>query len=151
MTDLIMILEGMQAWHWMAIGVTLLAIEVWTGTEILLGIGLGALAVGITHKLVPLGWGEQLIALALYSGMATFVYWKKFRAAKVENNYPQINKRAEQLIGRTAPLMSPLEAGRGKVQIGDALWEVTGPDLPEGAQVRVTGADGMTLVVEAME
>ena len=34
-----------------------------------------------------------------------------------------------------------------RVQIADALWDVSGPDLPVGTPVRVVGADGMTLRV----
>jgi len=47
------------------------------------------------------------------------------------------------------PLERGIVDGHGRVQIADAYWEVTGPRLPAGAHVRVTGADGMTLTVEA--
>jgi len=47
------------------------------------------------------------------------------------------------------PLERAIVDGRGRVQIADAFWEVAGPELPAGVQVRVTGADGMTLTVEA--
>jgi membrane protein implicated in regulation of membrane protease activity len=47
------------------------------------------------------------------------------------------------------PLERGIVDGRGRVQIADAFWEVAGPELPAGAHVRVTGADGMTLTVEA--
>ena len=33
--------------------------------------------------------------------------------------------------------------------IADAYWEVTGPDLPAGATVRIVGGDAMSLQVEA--
>src|SRR3990170_1017972 len=39
--------------------------------------------------------------------------------------------------------------GQGRVQIADAYWSVTGPDLPAGTAVRVVGSEGMTLRVEA--
>ena len=38
--------------------------------------------------------------------------------------------------------------GRGRVQIADAYWEVTGPELPTGTHVRIVGGDAMTLQVE---
>jgi inner membrane protein len=37
------------------------------------------------------------------------------------------------------------------VQIADAYWSVSGPELPAGVDVRIVGADGMTLTVEAVD
>ena len=48
------------------------------------------------------------------------------------------------------PLERAIVQGRGRVQIADAYWDVNGPDLPAGTQVRIVGADGMTLVVEPL-
>jgi membrane protein implicated in regulation of membrane protease activity len=56
------------------------------------------------------------------------------------------------MIGRTATLAEPISNGRGRIRLGDTLWRVSGPDLPAGAQVRVTGAadTDLELVVEAV-
>ena len=56
------------------------------------------------------------------------------------------------MIGRTATLTEPITEGRGRIKLGDTMWRVTGPDLPAGTQVRVTGADAtdLELVVEAV-
>jgi membrane protein implicated in regulation of membrane protease activity len=35
------------------------------------------------------------------------------------------------------------------VQIADAYWDVSGPELPAGVPVRIVGAEGMLLQVEA--
>ncbi len=56
-----------------------------------------------------------------------------------------------QAILQIVPLVSPIERGTGRVQIADAYWTVRGPDLPTGASVRIVGADGMTLQVEAVD
>ncbi len=34
------------------------------------------------------------------------------------------------------------------IRVGDSVWLVSGPDLPAGAPVRVTGQDGVLLLVE---
>jgi len=46
------------------------------------------------------------------------------------------------------PLERAIVDGRGRVQIADAYWEVTGPELPAGTHVRIVGGDAMTLQVE---
>jgi len=35
------------------------------------------------------------------------------------------------------------------VRVDDGFWQVTGPDLPAGTEVRVTGSDGSMLQVVA--
>ena len=74
------------------------------------------------------------------------------RPRKDDSDQPLLNRRSEQLIGNIATLAEPIKDGHGRVRIGDTFWRVTGPDLPAGAQVRVTAATaaGLELVVEAV-
>ncbi len=62
-----------------------------------------------------------------------------------------INDRAAQHIGRTFALAEPIAHGQGRAFIGDTLWQLRGPDLAAGTSVRITGIDGMTLKIEAVE
>ena len=41
-----------------------------------------------------------------------------------------------------------IQNGRGKVRVGDTVWQAEGPDVPAGASVKVTAAKGTVLVVE---
>jgi hypothetical protein len=56
-----------------------------------------------------------------------------------------------QLVGRSFTLDQPISGGRGRLTIGDTIWMATGPDLPAGARVTVTGADGAVLIVASAE
>ncbi len=142
----------LEPWHWMAAGVILLAIEVLIGTELLLGIGLGALAVALVYKVSPeLTWQMQLVWFGVFSLLFTLLYWKKFRAAGQKTDQPLLNNRTEQLVGSVLPLLESIENGRGRVQIADALWVVDGPEAPKGTIVRVIGVEGMTLKVELQD
>ncbi|MGH1374685.1 MAG: NfeD family protein [Cellvibrionaceae bacterium] len=148
---MIELLTNLEPWHWMAIGVAILALEVLLSTEVLLGIGLGALATALVFKFVPgLSWQVQMMWFALFSILTTVIYWKKFRANLQQSDQPLLNKRTEQLIGKTAELLEPIHNGSGKVQIADALWTVQGPELDKGAQVTIVAANGMILIVEAV-
>ena len=79
------------------------------------------------------------------------IYWKWFRTHEAPSDQPLLNRRADQLVGREFVLDAPIELGRGKLKIGDALWTVEGPDLPAGARVRVCKTDGLNLRVEKSE
>ncbi len=143
------IIFQLEPWHWMALGIILLAIEIIISTELLLGIGLGALGVALIYKISPnLSWQMQLVWFGLLSVVFTVVYWKKFRASKQQSDQPLLNQRTQQLIGKTTTLFEPIVNGTGKVQIADALWTVKGPEIEKGAPVRIVGAEGMVLIVE---
>lgn len=61
---------------------------------------------------------------------------------------PSLNARGHHLCGRVAVLEQAIAGGRGRIRIGDSAWSVTGPDLPVGTTVRVTGCQGVVLTVE---
>jgi membrane protein implicated in regulation of membrane protease activity len=76
--------------------------------------------------------------------------WRHF-ASKVERagDNPFLNRRAEGYVGRVFTLEKPIVDGVGGVRIGDTIWQVSGPDCPAGSRVRVAGADGAKLIVQA--
>lgn len=90
-----------------------------------LGIGAGALVLDI---LIDFVWAHPGVSVS---------------------DQPQLNRRVSQLIDRRITLREPIEGGAGRVKVGDTIWAVEGPDLPEGALVRVTGARHNVLIVEA--
>lgn len=63
---------------------------------------------------------------------------------------PNLNCRAAQLTGRRFKLDAPILGGRGALRCDDTVWQVEGPDLPAGSDVRVVGAAGMLLRVEPL-
>ncbi len=63
---------------------------------------------------------------------------------------PELNQRAAQLKGRMFKLAVPIEGGRGVIHCDDTVWQVEGPDLPAGQDVRVIGTAGMLLRVEPL-
>jgi hypothetical protein len=45
-------------------------------------------------------------------------------------------------VGQRGALLLPIVNGRGRIRLGDSSWSVTGPDLPAGMSVEVTGIEG---------
>lgn len=69
------------------------------------------------------------------------------RTPMARSDHPDLNRRGDQLIGRTFVLLEPIEGGRGAVRCGDTLWQVEGPELARGEEVRVIAAKGVLLSV----
>lgn len=144
-----------MAWNWPAviwgaIALLLIAAETMAPGAFLLWLGFAAAAVFAAVLLVPgLNLLVQIALFVVLSFVSIQIYRAWFRAREPQSDRPTLNRRAEQLIGRVVPLERAIVDGRGRVQIADAFWDVAGPDLPAGTPVRIVGADGMVLRVEA--
>jgi membrane protein implicated in regulation of membrane protease activity len=93
----------------------------------------------------------QVAAFIVLSFVSIQLYRKWFRGKERQSDQPALNRRTAALVGRVVRLERAIVDGRGRVQIADAFWDVSGPELPAGASVRIVGADAMTLQVEAAE
>lgn len=151
------ILLELGPWNWMVLGLALLAAEIAAPGVFMLWIGIAALIVGAASLMLwDAGfwtWQVQVLVflvlalLSAYSG-------KKLMGGRNQapSDQPLLNKRGEQMIGRTATLAEPIREGRGRIKLGDTLWRVSGPDLPAGARVRVIAASesDLELTVESV-
>jgi len=134
---------------WAAIALLLFAAEALAPGAFMLWLGFAAVAV---FAVVLFFSGIPVLAQAAIFVVLSFVsiqvYRRWFRKREKPSDQPALNRRTAALVGRVVPLERAIVDGRGRVQIADAFWEVAGPELPAGVPVRVTGADGMTLMVE---
>ncbi|MBA3446382.1 MAG: NfeD family protein [Pseudaminobacter sp.] len=148
------IFSELGPWNWMVLGFVLLALEIVLPGVFLLWIGLAALVIGAISLLVwDAGfwiWQAQVVAFLALALAAAYVGNKVMTGRDDESDQPLLNQRGQQLVGRTATLTEPISEGRGRIQLGDTLWRVVGPDLPPGARVRVKSASDNELIVEAI-
>jgi len=137
---------------WAVFALVLFGLEVLAPGAFMLWLAFAASAVMIVVWLIPgLSFLLQAILFVVLGLVSIQVYRTWFRRDEPESDQPALNRRTAQLIGQIVPLVSPIERGTGRVQIADAYWTVRGPELPAGASVRIVGADGMTLQVEAAD
>lgn len=135
---------------WAAVALLLFAAEAMAPGAFMLWLGLAAAVVFVVVLLfsgIPVL--AQVAAFVILSFVSIQVYRRWFRNREKPSDQPALNRRTAALVGRVVPLERAIVDGRGRVQIADAFWDVAGPELPAGAHVRVTGAEGMTLQVEA--
>jgi membrane protein implicated in regulation of membrane protease activity len=137
-------------WHWFARALILGILDVVIGANFFfVWCGFSAALVGILMCLIPhMTWEYQFLIFGI-GVMASLVIWRQYlKRAPKESDQPNLNRRAEQYVGRTFSLESPILNGRGKVRVEDTLWRVQGEDMPAGTKVRVVDVDGVVLKVE---
>ena len=143
--------EVLIDYGWWILGLVLLALEVAAPGVYLLFFGIAALIVGMNVFFLGtgwFGWEQQIIAFVILSVAAALLGRRWYGNKSVAGDGERLNRRTARLVGRQAVLTEPIVDGRGRIAIEDSWWSVTGPNMPAGAHVRITGADGSVLVVE---
>ena len=112
----------------------------------LLWSGIAAVLVGIVEWLAPFSWTAQGSLFALLTLVCVYLWYRWMRHRERHQQPNSLNQRGNQLIGTLLTLDAPLVNGIGHVRLGDSSWRVQADrDLPAGAQVVVTGVEGITL------
>jgi membrane protein implicated in regulation of membrane protease activity len=138
---------ALEPWHWLALGVALAALEIVLPGAVLIWFGAAAICVGGLLFLAPeASAGTQLLAFAILAPLwlGAGLWWRKRKPGTPEAG---VNIGSSRLIGQRGILETALQNGRGEMRLGDTIWPVSGPDLPQGSTVVVTGADGALLIV----
>jgi membrane protein implicated in regulation of membrane protease activity len=140
-------------WSWWILGVVLLAAELAAPGVFLIWIGAAAIVIGALSLALWdtafWGWHVQLLLFAVLSGAFALAGRRFYSSRNQATDEPNLNRRGESLVGRTATLHEPIAEGRGRIRLDDTWWSVMGPDLPTGTQVKVVAATGRDLTVEA--
>ena len=136
---------------WAAVALLLFAAEALAPGAFMLWLGFAAVVVFVAVLLLPgIPLLAQVAAFIVLSFVSIQLYRKWFRGKEPKSDQPALNRRTAALVGRVVRLERAIVDGHGRVQIADAFWDVSGPELPAGASVRIVGADAM-LQVEAAE
>ncbi|MBU8976666.1 MULTISPECIES: NfeD family protein [unclassified Lysobacter] len=138
-----------QTVTWAVVALLLFAAEAMAPGAFMLWLGFAAAAVFAIVLLVPgVPVLAQVTAFVVLSFVSIQVYRTWFRGREPRSDQPNLNRRAQALVGRVVPLELAIVNGHGRVQIADAYWDVSGPELPAGTVVRIIATRGMTLMVE---
>lgn len=149
-------LSGLTVWHWVGLGIVLMAIEVVVGTFDLLWVSLGAFLTSLFMLIVPPpvgGWEGQLtffgfVAIAFVISGRTVFKGLRMRST----SHPNLNDRLTNMVGQNGHATTSFEGGNGKVKVGDTVWLAKQADdsaILQGAAVVVTGSEHGVLKVRA--
>lgn len=132
-------------WSWWILGLVLLGAEIVVPGIFLIWIGLAAIVVGaisfVLWDSAIWGWQVQFLVFAALALVSAFIGRKIMAGRNDDTDQPMLNRRMEQMIGRTATLEEPITEGLGRIRLGDTLWTVRGPDLPAGARVKIVAIE----------
>lgn len=135
-------------WWWVAAGALLGILEILLPGIFLIWVAVAAWITALIVFLAPMGIALQL---AIFVVLAFVIVWagrQYYARNPVESADPNLNVRASRLIGQIVTVDTAIENGRGRVRVGDGVWNARGPDAPSGARVVIVAADGTLLTVE---
>jgi membrane protein implicated in regulation of membrane protease activity len=139
-------------WHWWALGVLLLIVELLAPGMFFIWMAESAFAVGVIALIVPgLGWEYQFMIFSVLSLVSIVLFRKFLKRHPIQTDRPLLNQRAAQYIGRVFTLDHPIIDGQGRIRVDDTTWKIQGEDRESGAKVRVVAAEGTILKVEKVD
>jgi membrane protein implicated in regulation of membrane protease activity len=136
---------------WLIAALVLAIMELIAPGFFLIFVAAGAALTGFVVLAAPgLHLIVQAILFGVFSGIAVAIGRRWYHRNPSTAGRSGLNDRTAKLIGRTVEVSEPIIGGEGRVRVGDGWWTATGPDMPAGAQVRITGAAGNVLLVEPL-
>lgn len=136
-------------WSWIVAGLVLLGLELVLPGGFLLWMGVAGILTGLLTLVLPLDWAVQWLVFGALSLTTILIWVRMTRHRAAQTDRPLLNQRAEHFIGQEVVLDRPIIDGFGRLALGDSVWRIAGPDLPAGQRVRIIGAEGAVLRVEA--
>ena len=137
-------------WLWLLAAMLLGIAELIAPGVFLVWLAAAAALTGLATMLLGISLPFQLVLFTLFSISAVYGGRRWYLSNPVASSDPKLNDRGARLTGETLTVVTAIENGRGRVRVGDSVWACKGPDAPEGAAVRVLGADGSCLRVEPL-
>jgi inner membrane protein len=137
-------------WFWLILAALLGTAEILVPGFFLIWFAVAAVVTGAAAYLLPIGMTAQGLLFAALAVAAVYAGRRWFAQNPIESDDPKLNDRGARLTGEIVTVVDEITNGRGRVKVGDSVWNARGQDAAAGSQVRVTGADGAVLLVEVV-
>ncbi len=142
-------LPEISLWGWLLIGMMLLAIELIAPFAFFLWLGVSALLTALILFLFPTTiWQVQGLIFSMLAVVSVILSRRYLVHRQTESEIPNLNRRAQQYVGKVFILIECIEHGHGKIKVDDTYWQVSGPKLEKGSKVRITRVNGAVFTVE---
>jgi membrane protein implicated in regulation of membrane protease activity len=137
-------------WAWLALGLVLAAAEMAIPGVFLIWMAGAAILTGLVSWVLPIGIAWQIVLFAVLAIVSVFLGRRWLSSHPVISADPMMNDRGARSVGETVMVTQAIEAGSGRVRLGDSEWMAKGPDAAAGTRMRVAGHQGSVLLVEPL-
>lgn len=134
-------------WFWWVVAGLLLILELMAPGIFLIWLGIAAAITALVDLLVPMTWRGELLVFAAAAAISVFTGRALMARRGASWDHPFLNRRHHGYVGTRHVLQEAIVNGHGRLAIEGTIWEVRGPDVPAGTAVKVTGIDGLKLIV----
>lgn len=137
-------------WFWFVLTLVLFGLEMVVPGVIFMWLAFAAVIVGGVVLIDPsMGWEIQFIIFSILGVISVYSGRTYLKKNPILSEDEDLNDRGARYIGNKYTVERAMKNGEGKIRIGDTLWLVRGDfEADIGSKVKVTGSDGVVLLVE---
>ncbi|WP_372749903.1 NfeD family protein [Litorivivens sp.] len=138
-------------WHWLVLGLILIALEIFTAGFVLLWLGISALVVGVLAYFLNLSVSTELLIWTALSVAELFIWFRFIQPRFRDKTLSGMSKEA--VVGQVGLVIQANVGERGRLRfsmplLGSDEWPfICTETLSVGDRVSVTDVSGNTLVV----
>lgn len=141
--------------NWFTLGFILIILEMLLPGMFLMWFGVSALIVGTIVWIIPMSMNAELILFAITSIASVIIVILIMRRV-APNSHSTVTQnlnqaRGAELIGAVFTLDSSVTHNEGKLNIGDSVWLIRGPNAASGTHIIITNIENNTLIYQLTE
>lgn len=138
----------MTFWHWLVVAAVFVVLELMSVSFFFWFWALAALGMALLVGLFPelLAWQGQALWFAVLATLSVLLWRKHMKKWQKPNDTADLlTHRGRMLLHKRFVLQTAIENGRGRLQVGDTLWQLDSvvANVAAGTLIEVIGdADG---------
>jgi len=145
--------SGVEYWHWLALGLLLVGLEMVVPSFVLIWLGASAFVVGFLMLVLPISFAMQLVIWGVLS-ILSLILWFKYVAPKMKDK-TYSGMALEALFGKVGTVLDyNADSSRGRLRfpaplLGEDEWRfICEEKLTAGDKVSVVDISGNDLIVK---
>lgn len=141
--------------NWFTLGIILIILEMLLPGMFLMWFGASALIVGVITLIIPMSMNAELVLFAITSVLsviAVIVIMRRVSPNTQSTVTHNLNQaRGSELVGMAFTLDSKVVNNEGKLNIGDSVWLIKGPDAEAGTHIEITHVENNALTFKIID